>query len=533
MIFIKNDSTSLWQKVKPFIKVDSDWKKLTSIQVKENGIWKVVYRGLDIILLTKQFDGYTTLITTIPISLILDGAIDQFSNNQDPLTLISVRDPLNGAITISGSNILFTSTSSPSQAASFSYTVQNSIGKQKTGTVIMNIITIPDIICNSDTYNLRQNESVIISKASLLANDIDYSNGGALTITSIDNALNGNIIVNGDNITFTSTGISGQPAGFNYHVINALSKTQTGTVYFNITPLPDIEALIYSNTAAFNNAISTMTPPTQETIFNSWARFNGATYYANLAAAAGDSNASAWTLNGGQIYMPLNVDPTNGFISPEILDDYTLECTMTSNYADNDSNGLIIAFNRVGGVNHVLALMVSGGGANPTGGYALVYFQNTSGYSNTGILASSTYLGTRGNWANVEIRLKVQRQGNIITCYGTLWNDVNNYQSSSKIVFDLNSNSSTTQFLGKKPYGYLTFSQPYSTYKNIKLIGALNYNEMYNFETGMVVQYINGAWVETTETIQDRLGYIRTVTNPLTGESFIIKENTIEYLGIV
>lgn len=40
--------------------------------------------------------------------------------------------------------------------------------------------------------------------------------------------------------------------------------------------------------------------------------------------------------------MPLNVSPYNGFISPEKLENYTFEATLTSPSSDNNTVGLVI-----------------------------------------------------------------------------------------------------------------------------------------------------------------------------------------------
>jgi hypothetical protein len=338
--------------------------------------------------------------------------------------------------------------------------------------------------------------------------------------------------VNGDNITFTSTGISGSPASFKYHVKNSLNTTQTGTVFFNITPLPTIEALIYNNSDSFNSAKASLTPPTQLDIFNTWGRTDGNNYYENGSVAAG--SAAAWQLltNPDRISQPQNTSTACGFISLDRLDNYTFEATVTSPDADNDSIGLIIAFNRDAGTNQTLSIIRTQGGTQPNNGFGMVY--GDSGASTSWVIQNISVGGVLSGWSNAQSRIKVQRQGDIIQAWCTNWNDVNNYQVTSQLTLDLNSDPRLAKFKGNQHYGYYTLSQAGSTYLNISFKGSLNYNEMYNLETGMVSKYIDGVgWVDTTERIQDRLGYIRTVTNPLTGESFIIKENTIEYLGIV
>jgi hypothetical protein len=80
--------------------------------------------------------------------------------------------------------------------------------------------------------------------------------------------VNGEVSLNGDNVSFSSTGISGFPAEFDYTVTNTDGVEGTGKVYVNITPLPPIEALIYATDADVQTTIDNgYTPPTVADIF--------------------------------------------------------------------------------------------------------------------------------------------------------------------------------------------------------------------------------------------------------------------------
>ena len=99
------------------------------------------------------------------------------------------------------------------------------------------------------------------------------------------------------------------------------------------------------------------------------------------------------------------------------------------------------------------------------------------------------------------------------------------------MTLDLNSDPRLTKFLGQKSYGYYTYSQAGTTYYDVVLKGNLDYSKIFDYQTGLVKEYIDGVWVNSAQTIQQILGYIRTVRNPLTGDTFIIKESIIEYIG--
>lgn len=483
-----------------------------------------------IVLQEHTFEVYTTKTSIIPIANILAGSVDEWSGGNDPVTLITVENPERGSVVKNGTNVEFTSTGGVGQSAGFNFTVRNTIGEEKQGHVIMNVTAIPPIIANPDTFDLQQGETLLMSKSNLATNDVD-GQGKSLTVDWVGNAIGGNVSLNGNTLSFVSTGLSGQPAQFDYRVTNG-TENQIGKVYINVTPLPEQEFLLYKSDSEARQAVAELSPPTVADIFETWGRFDGNNWYANKSVASG--NSASWELlsNPERVSMPLNVDPTNGFISPDSLDNYTFEATLTSTSSDNDTIGLVIAFVREGSTNHILSLAISGGGSSPRAGYGIMYFQNTSGYGDQPpVMVTKSYLGRRGGISGAQMRVKIQRQGDIIKCYGTKWNDTSNFDISSEIIFDLNSSSYTTRFKGPKPYGYLTFSQPHSTYLDVWFSGGAELNKIFASESGKVWEHINGQWVDTGRMVQDDVGYIRKVRNPETNQRFIVKESTIEYLG--
>ena len=386
-------------------------------------------------------------------------------------------------------------------------------------------------------FSVVQGESLTINTFQLLANDIGAA---APRITSVQNPIAGTVTLNESVITFTSTGIAGDAASFEYTVSDNVT-TGTGTVYITTRGLPDKLALMFNLEvdAAAARVSDDYVPPTLDEIFNSWARFDGADYFEGSDPNKSD-NAAAWQLleNPDRVLMPLNVDPANGFISPDTFTNYSLEATLTSESSDNDTNGLIIAHVREGGINHVLTLAASKGGSAPTSGYALMYFQNTSGYgdSDSTILAQPNFgLDISGGWSGSEIRLKVVRAGNIITCYASQFDDTGTYDDNSKIIFDLSTNANTQRFTGAKPYGYMTFSQPDSSYLDIVFGGGADNTVIFSAENNDVWNWNEDTevWELDSTTAHGVLGFPRVITNPNTTERFKIQEsNIIQYLGI-
>lgn len=488
-------------------------------------------------IIDDNFTVYIKKTVIIPIANILANDTDIISGGLTPLTFNSISGTTLGSAIINGSNIEYTNVSgNVGDIATITYEAQNENGDISTGTINITIEAIPSIICNPDTFTLQQGETLLLSKSSLSDNDID-SLGKVLTVQTVINPVNGIVSLNGDNISFTSTGVSGFPAEFEYTVTNTDGTIGTGKVFINVTPLPPIEALIYATDSDVQEAITNgYTPSTVSDIFNTWSRFDGNNYYANkdAAIAAENTNATAWEFltSPDRVNMPLNVSPANGFISPDALDNYTFEVTLSSDSADNDTIGVVAAFNRDGTTNNLLTVVFNTGGTPPsTTGYG-VYF-NYNGIGATNYLIQEHNIGVGGGWSNKSIRVKVQRQGDIIKFYCTNWDDVTpvngvyNYQLASEIIVDLNSSPDFTQFKGKKPYGYITYSQPNSTYLDININGGLDATKLYDIEGNVLWQYIDGIWTNTGTTIQEDLGYVRDATNPETGITYIIKGNEV------
>ncbi|KID56740.1 hypothetical protein JF50_12585 [Pseudoalteromonas luteoviolacea] len=482
----------------------------------------------------KTFEVYTQRTAIIPIANILEGSFDEYSNGQDPVRLIAVHTPLFGTVRIEGANIEFTSNSGIGSAAGFNYVVENSIGIRKTHFVTMSVVAVPPIVCNPDTFSLQQGESVFISKQQLIANDEDGS-GTGLSLIGVSSAQGGTVSLSGDTITFLSTGLAEQPAQFNYKVRNGHGVEQTGVVYINITPLPELESYIYRTQQQADQARQDYRPPTVQDIFNNWARFNGNEYYLNKqdAEARNSANAKAWFYQAStdSVVMPLNVSPSNGFVSAEKVDNYTLEATLSSDSTDNDTIGVVAAFVREGNINYVLTIVLNTGGTPPNATGCGVYFGYAGVGSGSDKLLGQYNIGTGGSWSNKRVRVKVQRQGDIFKFYVTPWNQTGSFQSASEIVVDLNNDTDLHRFKGKQSYGYITYSQPNSTYLDIDLRGGLDVSKLYDAQNNDVWEYIGSAWQSVSGSIQSHLGYVRKVYNPQSKERFLISQSVVTYLG--
>lgn len=490
--------------------------------------------GGDLTAGADTFDVVEQRSTTIPASALLSNDVDPSAD--PPLTITSLENVVGGSAEIDGSTIVFDCSVDAGETAGFSYTVSNASGLTTVGIVSLVVAPSPAILAESDFFTLIQGEELLLLASDLISNDVD-GDGTTLTVTSVSNPVGGTVSKLGGDITFTGTGLAYDVAGFDYTVENSLGVTGTGTVYIDVQPLAPIEALIFSSASEVSTVLANYQPPTMQEVFDTWARFDGNNYYENKDAFGISGNASAWQfLNSpDRVSMPLNVAPSNGFISPEALENYKLEVTLSSANADDDTIGVVIAFTRIDGVNYSLSAVRNKGGNDPRDGWAVVYHEaDDGGYfsdSYMWTIDSKNVDGVSGGWSGARSRVKIERNGDLLKAYTTNWNDTDTYQASSLIEVDLSSDPRLEKFRGAMAYGYVTYSQPDSTYLDVVLSGEMDAEVVMDISTGEVWEWIDGVgWILSSRTIQDELGYIREVTNPETGDTYLIKENEIVLL---
>ncbi|MBY5361523.1 DUF4082 domain-containing protein [Rhizobium leguminosarum] len=108
---------------------------------------------------------------------------------------------------------------------------------------------------------ITRNDSVVISIASLIGNDTD-SNGDAMTISAVGNAVNGTVTLNKQNgtVTFMPTNNYSGPASFAYTLSDGRGGTDQGNVSLTVNQGPAGETLFTSSEgptgASFNEGQS-------------------------------------------------------------------------------------------------------------------------------------------------------------------------------------------------------------------------------------------------------------------------------------
>ncbi len=144
------------------------------------------------------------------------------------LSVDAVGGAINGAVALAGGAVTFTPAADFSGTASFSYTLTDGTAID-TGVVTVTVTAVDDApVAGDDTDGTLADTALVIPHAELLANDTDLD-GPALSITAVQDPVNGTAALGATTVTFTpSPGFTGA-ASFDY-VVSDGTLTDVGTV---------------------------------------------------------------------------------------------------------------------------------------------------------------------------------------------------------------------------------------------------------------------------------------------------------------
>ncbi|MFM9919242.1 Ig-like domain-containing protein [Lacisediminihabitans sp. H27-G8] len=171
-------------------------------------------------------DSATTNANT---AITITGATLRANDSGSSLVVTSVGSASHGAVTLNAGNPVFTPTAGFSGVASFTYTATDSSGNTTSTTVTVTVLPV----AAADAASTLAGAPVTVTRASLVGNDA----GSSLTVTAVQNAMGGSVVLGGGNPVFTpAPGFSGT-AAFDYTVTDAAGNTASATVTVTVRPI--------------------------------------------------------------------------------------------------------------------------------------------------------------------------------------------------------------------------------------------------------------------------------------------------------
>ncbi len=182
-------------------------------------------------------DAFTTpedVALVIPSTAVLANDHDP---DLDPLTVVSVANPVHGSVSYQNQTITFTPDFNYFGPAAFDYTISDG-ALTATAQVIVSVVhgdAAPKAV--ADSASTLENASLIIDPAALVANDTDID-GDTLSVAGVSNPTNGTIAFDSAaaRYVFTPTTYFTGTAGFDYAVTDG-TLSRTAHVTINVIPV--------------------------------------------------------------------------------------------------------------------------------------------------------------------------------------------------------------------------------------------------------------------------------------------------------
>ena len=184
-------------------------------------------------------------------------------------------------------------------AGTFGYTVSDGNGGSDSQAVTLNVIPVNDApTAGDDGIATNEDTAVTIPVVALLANDTDID-GDALTITSVQGAVNGSVSLVGGDVVFTPAVNYAGPASFTYTVSDGNGGTSTAAVNVTVNPVND--APVANADAVSTNEDAAVTIPVATLLAND-SDIDGDTL--TITSVQGAVNGSVSLVGGDVVFTP-------------------------------------------------------------------------------------------------------------------------------------------------------------------------------------------------------------------------------------
>ena len=154
----------------------------------------------------------------------------------DPLTISSVTQGTNGAVTHTATDVTYTPSANYSGSDSFSYTVSDGNGGSDTATVSITVTAVNDdpvAVADADTTNEDTATTLTV-----LSNDSDVEND-TLSVSAVTQGTNGSVTHTANDVTYTPNANTHGSDSFTYTVSDGNGGSDTATVNITVTAVND------------------------------------------------------------------------------------------------------------------------------------------------------------------------------------------------------------------------------------------------------------------------------------------------------
>lgn len=295
--------------------------------------------------------------------------------------------------------------------------------------------------------------------------------------------------------------------------------------------------------------MSLTTPATKEVIFNTWPRVSDRTFFSDPQTATGA--AARWEFDNERnaFYHPDNTATTEMIVSPYKIADFTFDAILTSLESDDDAMGLIIGLQETPTNVRFMSVWVhTGGNSSPrwTLRYGDQHNEASPGhFANLGeVVASNSSVpparpSSTGGWSGgssgeqYHIRIRVEKNGNILTAWCSNWNDTGNLIGSSELSVNLESlPREGNMLIDPARLGFAVNSQGKSYFLDYEIRSPtlLEDNVVYSRETGRkwIYNEADYEWELSEETIFDDFDSTVIVKNIRTLDEYIVRGDHVD-----
>ncbi len=156
----------------------------------------------------------------------------------DALEIVSITDVVNGAVALDSNTIIYEHNGSETTEGGFSYTVSDGTDTAITVVAItVSPVNDPPMAAN-DRASVDEGGTLATTASALLANDSDAEND-TLRVSTVGDAVNGTVSLDGTSITYEHDGSKTVTGGFAYTITDG-TDTATAMVTVTVNPVADV-----------------------------------------------------------------------------------------------------------------------------------------------------------------------------------------------------------------------------------------------------------------------------------------------------